>query len=193
VQSSLITFKSAALTGATLGRYCLMETIIICLSVTLRLINDSLNTTAGVALHLPTNNISFDISSLGKLSLTLFERRKYQLMKNTQKLDPKAMQAGAARACGILKVLANPDRLLLMCQLAQGEYCVSELEAMLQIGQPTLSQQLGVLRDEALVSTRREGKQIFYKIDSQEAIAIMTVLNTLYCQPAQEAQHDSLV
>ena len=114
-------------------------------------------------------------------------------MKNTQKLDPKAMQAGAARACGILKVLANPDRLLLMCQLAQGEYCVSELEAMLQIGQPTLSQQLGVLRDEALVSTRREGKQIFYKIDSQEAIAIMTVLNTLYCQPAQEAQHDSLV
>jgi ArsR family transcriptional regulator len=114
-------------------------------------------------------------------------------MKNTQKLDPKAMQAAAARACGILKVLANPDRLLLLCQLAQGEYCVSELETMLQIGQPTLSQQLGVLRDEALVSTRREGKQIFYKIDSQEAIAIMTVLNTLYCQPAQEAQRDSLV
>jgi ArsR family transcriptional regulator len=111
-------------------------------------------------------------------------------MKNTQKLDARAMQDAAARACGMLKVLANRDRLLLLCQLAQGEYCVSELETMLQIGQPTLSQQLGVLRDEALVSTRREGKQIFYKIDSREAIAIMTVLNTLYCQPAEGAPHD---
>jgi DNA-binding transcriptional ArsR family regulator len=109
-------------------------------------------------------------------------------MSQTQKLDLHAMQAAAAQACGLLKVLGNPDRLLLLCQLAQDEYCVSELEALLGIQQPTLSQQLGVLREEGLVSTRREGKQIFYKIDSKEAAAVMGVLYELYCQPNKGAQ-----
>ncbi len=95
--------------------------------------------------------------------------------------DPAAMHASASRACGLLKVLANPDRLLLLCQLTQGSLCVSELESKLGIVQPTLSQQLGVLRDEALVTTRREGKQIFYSIASTEAMAIMQVLYQLYC------------
>lgn len=104
-------------------------------------------------------------------------------MSTTPKLDLQAMQSAAARACGMLKVLGNPDRLILLCQLAQGEFCVSELEAMLGIQQPTLSQQLGVLREEGLVSTRREGKQIFYKIESKEATAIMGVLYELFCQP----------
>ena len=92
-------------------------------------------------------------------------------MNQPQHFDPAAMHAAASRACGLLKVLANPDRLLLLCQLTQGSHCVSELEAILGIQQPTLSQQLGVLRDEALVTTRREGKQIFYSIASGEAMA----------------------
>ena len=58
------------------------------------------------------------------------------------------------------KLLANADRLMLLCQLAQGEKCVSELEALLGIVQPTLSQQLTVLREEALVSTRRDRKSV---------------------------------
>ncbi|MBC7414396.1 MAG: winged helix-turn-helix transcriptional regulator [Herminiimonas sp.] len=91
------------------------------------------------------------------------------------------MRSAASQACGLLKVLANRDRLLLLCQLTQGELCVSELESTLGIQQPTLSQQLGVLRDEALVTTRREGKQIFYSIASTEAMAIMQVLYQLYC------------
>ena len=106
-------------------------------------------------------------------------------MADKQNLDLHAMQAAAAQASGMLKVLGNPDRLLLLCQLTQGEFCVSELEAQLRIGQPTLSQQLGVLREEGLVSTRREGKQIYYKIDSPEATAIMQVLYELFCQPAR--------
>ncbi len=106
-------------------------------------------------------------------------------MSDGQKLDLQAMQTAAARACGMLKVLGNPDRLLLLCQLTQGEFCVSELETLLQIQQPTLSQQLGVLREEGLVSTRREGKQIFYKIESVEATAIMGVLYELFCQPGK--------
>ena len=106
-------------------------------------------------------------------------------MSDVRKLDLQAMQTAAARACGMLKVLGNPDRLLLLCQLTQGEFCVSELETLLQIQQPTLSQQLGVLREEGLVSTRREGKQIFYKIESTEATAIMQVLYELFCHPGQ--------
>lgn len=91
------------------------------------------------------------------------------------------MQLAAERACALLKVLANPDRLRLMCQLTQGEYCVGELEEMTGIRQPTLSQQLTVLREEEMVRTRREGKQIFYGIDSSEALVVMQVLYQLFC------------
>lgn len=96
-------------------------------------------------------------------------------------IDLGAMQAAAAQACALLKVLANQDRLLLMCQLSQGQLCVSDLEAQLGIRQPTLSQQLGVLRESGLVTTRREGKSIFYSIASQEALAVMAVLHAQFC------------
>ncbi|CAG2149402.1 Biofilm growth-associated repressor [compost metagenome] len=96
-------------------------------------------------------------------------------------IDLGAMQAAAVQACALLKLLANQDRLLLMCQLSQGERCVSDLETQLGIRQPTLSQQLGVLRENGLVTTRREGKSIFYSIASQEALAVMAVLYEQFC------------
>jgi len=102
--------------------------------------------------------------------------------------DLTTMRAAASQACGLLKVLGNPDRLLLLCQLIEGPLCVSELENILGIQQPTLSQQLGVLRDEALVTTRREGKQIFYSIASSEAMAVMQVLYQLYCDKPNGAR-----
>ena len=98
-------------------------------------------------------------------------------------LDVHAMQSAALQASNLLKTLANPDRLLLLCQLAHGEHCVSELEGLLGILQPTLSQQLGVLRQEGLVATRREGKQIFYSMASPQALAVMQVLYQQFCQP----------
>jgi DNA-binding transcriptional ArsR family regulator len=91
------------------------------------------------------------------------------------------MQRVATRASGLLKALSNPDRMLLLCQLSQGEQCVSELENLLGIVQPTLSQQLGVLRVGRLVTTRREGKQIFYSIASKEALVLMQVLYQQFC------------
>ena len=81
----------------------------------------------------------------------------------------------------VLKVLANEDRLLLLCQLAKGEMCVGELEQQLDIHQPTLSQQLGVLRNEGLVATRREGKYIYYSIADPDALEVIEVLYRLYC------------
>ncbi len=106
------------------------------------------------------------------------------MMIGARHLDMQAMQLAATQASGLLKVLANPDRLLLLCQLSQGEHCVSEMEGLLGILQPTLSQQLGVLRQEGLVTTRREGKQIFYSIASKQALAVMQVLYQQFCAPA---------
>ena len=91
------------------------------------------------------------------------------------------MQTAAGQASNLLKVLSHPDRLLLMCQLSQGEYCVSELEQILGLGQPSLSQQLGVLRQEELVTTRRAGKQIYYQIASDDALAVLQVLYSRFC------------
>jgi DNA-binding transcriptional ArsR family regulator len=102
-------------------------------------------------------------------------------MKSSDQIDLAAMRVAAEKARGLLKVLSNPDRLLLLCKLAQGEQCVSDLERALGIAQPTLSQQLGVLRDEKLVTTRREGKQIYYGIASPEALAVMQVLYEQFC------------
>lgn len=95
----------------------------------------------------------------------------------------EALRASADKACALMKLMANADRLMLLCQLSLGEKSVSELEAILSIQQPTLSQQLTVLRNAALVSTRREGKNIIYAISSPSAMAVMHVLHEEICQP----------
>ena len=103
-------------------------------------------------------------------------------VKRTQTLmDPQRLRRAVGEAVGALKLLANEDRLLLLCQLAQGEMCVGELEEQLDIHQPTLSQQLGVLRTEGVVSTRRQGKNIFYSVADPALLDILAVLYRLYC------------
>ena len=106
-------------------------------------------------------------------------------MQKDIRLDIAAMQAAAAKSASLLKVLGNPDRLILLCFLTQGEYCVSELVEISGIVQPTLSQQLAVLREEQLVSTRREGKQIYYSINESPALAVMQVLYEQFCAPRE--------
>ncbi|NHW03106.1 metalloregulator ArsR/SmtB family transcription factor [Stutzerimonas degradans] len=100
-------------------------------------------------------------------------------------LDIQRLRESAAAAGQLLRTLANPDRLLLLCQLSQGERNVSDMEQLLGIQQPTLSQQLAVLRREGLVETRRDGKQIFYRIASPEALAVIATLYQLYCGSEQ--------
>ena len=107
-----------------------------------------------------------------------------ELLKQTdlsKQMDLVKLHAAAEKASKLLKVLCNNNRLILLCQMTQGERSVSELEAITSIQQPTLSQQLTVLRLERLVHTRREGKQIFYSIASDEALVVLQVLYQLYC------------
>jgi ArsR family transcriptional regulator len=96
-------------------------------------------------------------------------------------INPEILRGAAGEAVAALKVLANEDRLLLLCQLSQGEMCVSELEVALDIRQPTLSQQLGVLRTEGVVETRRQGKNIYYSVGDPRLLEILAVLYRLYC------------
>ena len=97
--------------------------------------------------------------------------------------SPIDLQARAGEAAALLKALANADRLLLLCQLVGGERSVGELGASAGIEQPSLSQQLGVLRGERLVATRREGKQVIYRIASPAALALLESLHGLFCEP----------
>lgn len=95
-------------------------------------------------------------------------------------MDLSELKDNVAEAAGLLKSLANEDRLLLLCQLVSGEKAVSELERLTGIRQPTLSQQLGVLRNEGLVTTRREGKWIFYSVSSRNVMAMLATLHHLF-------------
>ena len=97
-------------------------------------------------------------------------------------LDLSHMRASARTVTALLRALANEDRLLLLCQMTQGERRVGELETELDIRQPTLSQQLGVLRTEGLVSTRRDGKRIFYGVADPKVRSLLGTLYTLYCR-----------
>lgn len=92
------------------------------------------------------------------------------------------LRASADKASQLMKAMANTDRLMLLCQLSQGEKTVSELESLVGLRQPSLSQQLTVLREANLVSTRREGKNMIYTISSPAALAVMQVLYRELCQ-----------
>jgi DNA-binding transcriptional ArsR family regulator len=96
-------------------------------------------------------------------------------------IDPAVLRQAAGQAVAALKVLANEERLLLLCQLSQGELSVGDLEVALNIHQPTLSQQLGVLRNEGVVNTRRDGKRIFYSVADPKLLQMLEVLYRLYC------------
>lgn len=98
-------------------------------------------------------------------------------------VDLEALKDSAAKASTLLKSLSHTDRLLLLCQLVNTEACVRDLEQSTGIKQPSLSQQLGVLRENGLVNTRREGRQIFYSIASEDALAVMQVLYQRFCEP----------
>lgn len=95
--------------------------------------------------------------------------------------DMTSMRAAASAACSMLKILSNEDRLLILCQLINGPSSVGELERGLGIRQPTLSQQLTILRDEGLVATERKGKYIIYSLASADVIGIMETLYSIYC------------
>jgi DNA-binding transcriptional ArsR family regulator len=98
-------------------------------------------------------------------------------------MGPQEMEIRASEVANLLKTLAHPVRLMLACTLAEGEYSVGELEERLGIHQPTLSQQLGVLREAGIVKTRRDARQIFYRLTEARAARLIEALYTIFCTP----------
>ena len=87
-------------------------------------------------------------------------------------------------AADFLKALANPNRLMILCFLRDGEFSVSELEDKLDLRQPTLSQQLARLREDDLVDTRRDGKQIYYSLSNEKVRRTIALLDDMFCSGA---------
>ena len=104
-----------------------------------------------------------------------------EIQPDAVKMSPADMESRAGEVTALLKTLAHPMRLMLVCTLVEGEYSVSQLEATLDIHQPNLSQQLTVLRDANIVETRRDGKQIFYRLTAEKAAQLVAALYTIFC------------
>jgi ArsR family transcriptional regulator, virulence genes transcriptional regulator len=102
-------------------------------------------------------------------------------------MNATKMQASAAGATALLKALANPHRLIILCHLAMGEKSVGELEELLGMRQPHLSQHLARLRRDELVVTRRDSRTIHYRLGSAAAAKVIRLLYTLYCRPPSAA------
>jgi DNA-binding transcriptional ArsR family regulator len=92
----------------------------------------------------------------------------------------------AREASEFLKALSHESRLLVLCLLAEKERTVSDLEALLALRQPTVSQQLARLRLDGLVHARREGKAIFYSLATEDVRQVISVLHRIFCPPAVE-------
>ncbi|HUF80327.1 MAG TPA: metalloregulator ArsR/SmtB family transcription factor [Burkholderiales bacterium] len=91
------------------------------------------------------------------------------------------LRGSAVRVTDLLKAMANPSRLMILCQLAEGEKSVGEMETVIGLSQSGLSQHLAVLRRKGIVSTRREAQSIFYSLASKEVEEIMAALYRVFC------------
>lgn len=88
----------------------------------------------------------------------------------------------AAEAAGLLKLLANENRLLILCRLAlNGEVSVNDLADAVGLSQSALSQHLAKMREEGLLATRREAQTVFYRIADPNAARLLTLLKSIYC------------
>lgn len=100
------------------------------------------------------------------------------------KVNVEQMQSAADAASELLKALANRHRLLILCQLIEGERSVGELAAFLGVRDSTVSQHLAILRRDDLVDSRREGQTIWYSISSAPARDLVEVLYRSFCAPS---------
>lgn len=99
--------------------------------------------------------------------------------------DRRRFEASAFAAAQLLRTLANERRLLVLCQLGEGELSVGALQARLGISQSALSQHLAVLREEGVVATRRDGQTIHYRIADPAAVQVIATLAAIFCPEPQ--------
>ena len=103
--------------------------------------------------------------------------------RDAEGTDLAAMRDHAGEAAQLLKALANENRLMLLCTLAEGELSVGQLNERIPLSQSALSQHLALLRRDGLVHTRRAAQQVFYSLADGPAAHVIEALHDLYCGP----------
>jgi DNA-binding transcriptional ArsR family regulator len=103
------------------------------------------------------------------------------MAETRRKKQPAGLHGRAEEISEILKLLGNPQRLLIACLLCEGEHAVSEIEEKLGIRQPTLSQQLGALREAGVIEGRREAKAVIYHLADEQTRHLLDALHRIFC------------
>jgi len=88
----------------------------------------------------------------------------------------------ASNACELLKAMANEWRLMILCQLAEGEKTVSELQRLLGLSQSALSQHLAILRRERIVTSKKHAQSVTYSLSGDAATKVMQTLHEVFCR-----------
>jgi DNA-binding transcriptional ArsR family regulator len=96
-------------------------------------------------------------------------------------ISPEQLQANAGQAAALLKLLSNPNRLMILCALQADELSVSELNQQVPLSQSALSQHLAALREAKLVATRKAAQKVYYRLQGDAATRIIDVLQSIYC------------
>jgi DNA-binding transcriptional ArsR family regulator len=104
-------------------------------------------------------------------------------MFDLSRFDLSLFEDSAGRAASLLRSLANERRLMILCQLVEGELSVGALQPRVGLSQSALSQHLALLREEGVVATRREGQSIFYRVADPAALRVLQTLAELFCPP----------
>lgn len=101
-------------------------------------------------------------------------------------LSPRQFAAKAGEAAALLKTLAHETRLMVLCQLVDGEHSAGALQENSTLSQSALSQHLARLREEGLVSTRRDGQTIYYRLANRDVARVLDTLAGIYCPPKRK-------
>lgn len=104
-------------------------------------------------------------------------------MFDLTRFDLRLFEESAGRAVTLLRLLSNEKRLMILCQLADGEMAVGDIQSHVSLSQSALSQHLALLRTEGIVATRREGQAVFYRLDDPAAMRVIETLAELFCPP----------
>ncbi len=101
-------------------------------------------------------------------------------------IDIDVLQMRANEATSLLSAMCNEKRLMILCQLIEKERTVNELAELVGAAQPTVSQHLGLLRRDGLITARHDGRTRFYTLAGNEAREILGTLQSLYCDPTSK-------
>ena len=104
-------------------------------------------------------------------------------MLDHTRFDPSLFAQSVGRAAALLRLLGNEKRLMILCQLAEEELSVGQIQAHIDLSQSALSQHLAVLRESGIVATRRQAQTIYYRITDHAALRVIQTLAELYCPP----------